>query len=224
MIDCVSCRAAFAPENDHDDFARDLETQFPDCICQQFSVGVGSPGPIADGEILYRAFVDPTDVDEKTMELARRAFEWAHRNGLSVFRESATDDDITALISDILTVRAGKKRKRVLALFRFVCRQIRSLTETRFPNGPRMFCVYDQTVPRIRKPELPHVPTHAGVFFRHMKPQNVGKRQLQKDCETVLYQVISRERVDVATFRNGLIENLNQQSLAGAFDIGQALS
>lgn len=124
MSDCASCRAAFASENYSDTFAQYVETNFPDCACQQFSVGIGSPGPIADKEILYRAFVDPTDVDEGTMELARRAFDWAHRNGLSVFRESASDDDVRSLISDILTVKPGKKQKKVLALFRFVCRQI----------------------------------------------------------------------------------------------------
>jgi hypothetical protein len=82
-----------------------------------------------------------------------------------------------------------------------------------------MFCLYDQTVPRSLDARLQPVPTHANIYFRHLAPQNVGRKQLEKDCETKLYEVISVDRVEVEVFRNGLIVALNRRSLAGEFVI-----
>jgi hypothetical protein len=221
MADCESCKGAFAPERVNDKLARNLESFFPNCACEQFSVGTGSPGRIYDDEVLYRAFVDPTDVDPQTSDVSHSAFRWAHSNGLSVFRECASDDDVKTIVSELLAAKPGKPAKTVLALFRVRCRQIRSLTENRIEGAPRMFCVYDQTVLRMVDMGLPPVPTHAGIFFRHLLPSGVVRKHLQKDCETVLYKVISADRVDVAAFRGGLIVSLNEQSRAGAFVLQQ---
>jgi hypothetical protein len=84
-----------------------------------------------------------------------------------------------------------------------------------------MFCVYDQTVLRMVDTSLPPVPTHSGIFFRHLLPSGVVRKQLLKDCETVLYKVISADRVDVTAFRGGLIVSLNEESRAGAFVLQQ---
>jgi len=216
MTACLQCKAVLAFENDGEKLARNLEESFPGCECEAYSVGEGSPGRVLDEEYLFRAFTDPPDVDDHG-QLARDAFRSAHQNGLSVFREQASDADVEAIISDILSVKTGKKPKQVLALFRVQAAAVRLTTEQRLDPPLNAFCIYDQTVPRLLQPQAPHVPIHAAIFFRHLKPADVSAKQLRRDCEGMLYKVISAVRVPVDQFRNGIITGLNARSLAGEF-------
>lgn len=214
-VDCSACLALFAL--DRIPTPEQIERAFPDCACEACSVGVGSPDRVADDEALYRLFIDPTEVDEATQDLARNAFKWAHINGLSVFRERATNAEIEALVTDALSFRPGRPIKTVRAAMRVTCRTLREMREARLQPAQRRFCIYDQTVPRVVDSSLTPIPTHASVFFRRSLIPGVAKRQLQRDCEADLYDVFTVQRVDLATFRNGLVEMMNARALKGEF-------
>jgi hypothetical protein len=212
---CSQCRDAL--NRDSKNLASEIEASFPDCECEQYSVGHNSPGRIEDDEILYRMFVDPVDVDKGSGQLAREAFRTAHIDGLSIVRERAEDAHIEALASDILSIKRGGKPKTILAIFRFVCGKIRSEMTTIQAQAEKAFCVYDQTQPRILLPAETAVPTHGIVISRRLYEPPITKGQFERDCNLTLYRIISAEAVSVENFRAGLIEKLNARSLAGDF-------
>ena len=148
--------------------ARLIDEAFPKCLCEQCSLGLGSPGPVANCEGLYRFFVSPADIDPKTNDVFATAFEKSAENGLSVFRSCASDDDMRNLVQDRLTVRAGKSPLTVLGLFRALARDLRAIQNT---ENQRAFCIYDETVPRKLDPSLPHVPTHVSIYQRTPPPR-----------------------------------------------------
>src|SRR5258708_4767115 len=156
MTSCESCRSLF-----NDVAVRNLaavtEQRFPDCHCEQFSVGEGSPSRIDDGEILYRMLTDPIDLDQATGQIAREAFEQAYKDGLSIIREQATDAEMESVLKDILSVKPNKERRTIRAVFEFRCLNIRN-ERCIFQGGQhKAFCVYDQTTPRILEPNDPPV-------------------------------------------------------------------
>jgi hypothetical protein len=119
-------------------------------------------GPVAPDEKLYRLLVSPGDVDEDTGEIAETAFSKVAKSGLSVFRECASDDDVTALVEDRLSVLAGRKPRKVLAVLELVCHSIRDIKSG---DGQRLFCVYDETVPR-----------HSRRLTREFRPTSASTR------------------------------------------------
>src|SRR5258708_17641301 len=114
MTSCELCCALFN-DSDQNDLAAVAEQQFPNCHCEQFSVGEGSPGRIDDDEILYRMLTDPIDLDQDTGRIAREAFAQAYKDGLSIVRERATDAELEAVIKDILSVKPDKERRTIRA-------------------------------------------------------------------------------------------------------------
>ncbi|WP_370198438.1 hypothetical protein [Bradyrhizobium diazoefficiens] len=162
-------------------------------------------------------FTDPIDVDEDTGQVARNAFEDGHRDGLSIIRERATDVEIELLVKDILSVKPDKKRRTILAIFEFRCLAIRDERCTFRGDQHKAFCVYDQTVPRILEPAEAPVPTHGTIMSRRLYELPVTRKQFQSDCNDTLFRLITAQRRDVQTFRNGLIAGLNVRSLAGEF-------
>jgi hypothetical protein len=214
MTHCQSCQTIFgsSPKN----LARDVEAAFPDCYCEQHSVGVGSPGRIENHETLYRMFTDPVDVDEFG-RLARAAFSTAFGNGLSIIRDCADDDHIEELVSDILSVKPGKPFRKILAIFRVKCVNLRSYRSMFQGNLGKAFCVYDQTVPPVLNVGGKPVPTHGTILSRRLFEPPVTRAQFENDCNEKLHRLIAIDRIAISDFRNGLVEKLNARSLAGEF-------
>jgi hypothetical protein len=196
--------------------AKQIEDQFPDCCCEQFSVGVGSPGRIEDHEVLYRMFTDPVDVDQYG-RLAREAFSSVYKNGLSIIRAGASDNDVRTIVSDILSVKQGRPFKKILAVFRIACTSFRHFRMMHQGNLVKGFCVYDQTVPRVLNQAAPPVPTHGAVLSRCLFALPTTRRQFENDCNDALHRLITINPVAVDSFRNGLIAQLNDASLQGHF-------
>jgi len=215
-VTCAGCRALISGNDNDKNLAWKIEEAFPNCACQAYSVGEGSPGLVEDTEILYRLVVSPVDLDLRTGTILSTVFEKAYQNGLSVFRECATDEHIEALVTDLLTVKQGAQPRTVLALFRIECAAIRTLSEQ--PTG-RLFCVYDETVPRKRDAALPRVPTHASVFQRVPAPGTEYRKSAMQAVNHRLYVLLKDARIAVEDFRTGLLTRLNQRSLAGEFQI-----
>jgi hypothetical protein len=214
MTHCQSCQSVFgsSPRN----LARDVEAAFPDCYCEQHSVGEESPGRIEDHETLYRMFTDPVDVDEFG-QLARAAFGTAFGNGLSVIRDCADDEHIQELVSDILSVKPGKPFRKILAIFRVKCINVRTYGSMFKGNLSRAFCVYDQTVAPVLNVGGKPVPTHGTILSRRLFEPPVTRAQFENDCNDTLHRLIAIDRIAVSDFRSGLVERLNAQSQAGEF-------
>jgi len=216
-VTCAECRALISRADNVRRLAWDIEAAFPACACEAHSIGDGSPGAVQNPEILYRLIASPTDIDPLTNEVTSTAFEKAYENGLSVFRECATNEHIVALITDRLTIKRGRRPfPTILGLFRIECAAIREVTHD--PLG-RAFCVYDQTVPRKRDATLPQVSTHATVFQRVPRPKLEGRNRMIGAANLKLFLRLRDQRVPVQDFRDGLIVALNARSLQGEFEL-----
>jgi hypothetical protein len=216
MTSCERCRTLLRDQT-LKNAAANVEQQCPDCHCEQYCVGEGSPGRVDDPEILYRMFTDPTDVDEQTGKIARDAFDQAYKDGLSIIREQATDHEVEAVVKDILSVKPERQLKRILAIFAFQCAAIRAERCAHQGSQHKAFCVYDQTVPRVLEPNEPPVPTHGTIMSRRLYEKPITRRQFENDCNDTLHRIITVQALDVETFRNGLVAALNARSLAGEF-------
>jgi hypothetical protein len=208
---CSHCKAAFNGQADDDLQAEKVDKLFPDCACEEISVGVNSPGIIAADEFLYRMIISPSDIDSAGI-MTLDSLRDVGTKGLSVFRDQASDEDISSLIIDRLTRKSTSKVKTVQAVLRV---KASVLQERKFELG-RLFCLYDETVPR-RNPALPMVPTHATVLQRLHPPKTDGRKTKNKDGQKALYEIVKELKIDLHTFRGGLIAKLNQKSLEGAF-------
>jgi len=216
MTSCELCRALFNDSNQKN-LAAVAEQQFPNCHCEQFSVGEGSPSRVHDDEILYRMLTDPIDLDQDTGQIAREAFAQAYKDGLSIVRERATDAEMEAVVREVLSVKPNKERRTIRAIFEFRCLTIRDERCVFQGSQHKAFCVYDQTVSRILEPNEPPVATHGTILSRRLFEPPTTKRQFQSDCNDTLHRIITARSVDVTTFRNGLVATLNARSLAGEF-------
>jgi len=158
--------------------------------------------------------ISPGDIDDQG-NLVMESLRDVKLDGLSVFRDCATDDDITALVIDRLTRRPDQEARTVQALLMLETRVVRDLSE---PDHGRLFCVYDETVPRKKQTDTP-VPTHVTVLQRLHQVGLPNRNAKIKQGQKALYDKIHLQRVSLLTFRNGLIDALNARSLAGEFVI-----
>ena len=158
----------------------------------------------------------PGDLDD----LERLTFEsvkTAYKNGLSVFRECASNEDIRFLAEDRLFVKKGTRARTIHGFIQLSTKEVRELQHLEIAG--RMCCVYDQTVKRKFDPDLPHVATHAAIFQRSLPPKTDDKKnKLQKACEVLFNYMKEKSRwIDVTSFREGLFVELNEASLAGKY-------
>lgn len=216
MAACDECRALLNGEAEDKEQVTRVESAFPACACENFTLGQGSPGPVEKTEILYRLIVSPASVDWTTKKLVSEStFSKVSENGLSVFRECASAQDIENLIIDRLTRKAEQKFKTIQALARIAVSEIHEISDIGVSG--RVFCVYDETVPRRMNTFLPHVPTHATILQRLLSPGKENRNKFGKDGRLKLYQLAEKNLVAVEGFRGTLITDLNRRSADGEF-------
>ncbi|MER9091515.1 hypothetical protein NKI34_10355 [Mesorhizobium sp. M0700] len=211
---CSECAKLLDGTAVDDKQAARVEEAFPHCECEKYSVGKESPGPVSSEEIIYRMVVSPASIDWNAKKLIADSFRDTTLNGFSVFRDLATNDHISAIAIDRLSRKAAAKPKTVQALIRFKVERVRSL-ELEGVEG-RLFCVYDETVPR-RDPAQPRVPTHVTILQRLPPAKVDGRTKLMKDGTLKLYNLAEADLLNVQDFRDGLFAKLNERSLAGDF-------
>ena len=210
---CEDCRQVFsAGENDRK-LADSLEEHFPGCQCERYSVGDGSPGPVADDEVLHRIIVSPRDYDPDSNTIRSPLFEKVFANGLSVCRSIATDAELAALVEEGLVHTASETPKQVWGICEAVTSDIR---EMRGNDNERLFCVYDQTVSRTNKTTLPF-PTHAGIFLRWPPKGTLDRKILRKDFAGRLREKFIANTLKPDGVRSGLFCALNDRAQAGEF-------
>jgi hypothetical protein len=196
-----------------------IDEAFPLCACECCSIGQGSPGKVGDCEEIYRFFVSPSDVDERTKQILATPFEKAAENGLSVFRGCASDEDIKNLVRDRLAVKPGQRFRTVLGLLKAEVQEVRTIQGG---IGGRAFCVYDETVSRKMDTSMPHVPTHVSIYQRVPAPGGKDRNKIIASDNYKLYSLLVSQQIEIAKFRDGLLAELNNRSLAGEFVVGQA--
>lgn len=210
---CAGCRAALDGLTDDKGQAEKVEKSFPHCKCEEFSVGFGSPGAVSPQEYLYRMVISPGDVDQNGNVLIT-SLDQARTKGLSLFRDGASNDDIAALIVDRLSRKPDQPPRTVQALIQIKTEVVRSLKQA---GHGRLFCVYDETVPRKFDASLPPVPTHVTLLQRLIPAGEDGRKEKNKKIQELLFKEAAKNLVSVEDFRDGLIADLNKRSLAGEF-------
>lgn len=192
----------------------------PAAVCEGFSVGEGSPGPVAHTEQLIRLAISPRDFDE-TGEMALAPFMKVFEQGLSVMRDSATDDDYLEQALEILPHKPDQPHKEVFGIASASVGDVRSLQA----HGGRLFAVYDQVVPRFRAPDRPPIPTHVGVFAITIPPKGPAPKgqpqpnQIKKDIAVMLYDLFIQGRISVPQFRGHLFADTNERARALGFQL-----
>ena len=211
MIEAV--RALFASEEDNKKLADLIEAAAPNCGCETFSVGIGSPGPVAPTEVLHRILSSPRDFDPDTGTVLEAPFRKVYTNGLSVWRARGTDDDVAVLMEESLWRAEGDPLRSISGVLEAQTSEIQAETTT---DGSRCFCVYDQTVSR-RDPSQAPVPTHAGVFLRVPAKGSENRTTIQKDLAGKLKELFERTFLDAESYRDGICIQLNERSASGEF-------
>lgn len=212
---CFQCREILNGESSDGQHATRVESAHPYCACEQYSVGEGSPGPVGPDETVYRFVVSPGDIDPNTGRVLLDALRDVKNDGLSMVRSIASDIDIEELVKERLTIKAGGKIRTVDAILAISVSDLQLLARD---DWGRLFCIYDETVPR-KDSNLPPIPTHATLLQRVPPPKTEGRKGTMKNDQIVLYNKLLGNRLDIASFRNGLIEQLNQKSRAGEFTV-----
>ena len=200
---CESCRQIFAEHEDNKKLADILEAEHPRCGCEQYRVGQGSPGPVANDETLLRIIISPRDVDFATGTIAARPFEKAFSNGVSVCREIATNEHLLSLVREGLN---GDAPRSVITVCRARAGNIRSVLDE---ACERVFCIYDQTVTRDN-PSLDPMPTHAGIFGRRPLIKTTDRRRTQKDFAGRLRELFIEGQTAVTHFREGILATVRR--------------
>ncbi|MDX0506353.1 hypothetical protein GOD71_28175 [Sinorhizobium medicae] len=211
MSSCDSCQAAFNELPQQKKAAEALDVAHPNCACEAFKVSKYSPGPVTDDEVLYRMIVLPGDFDE-TEQLTFESVKALFKNGLSVFRECASDDDIRNLAEDRLYIKTGAEPRTIHGFIKLVTSEVRALEHAETVG--RICCVYDETVNRKFDPEAPHVSTHAGLFQRMLEAKTKDRKSKTEQAAEVLFDYM-RDRtrwVGVEDFRGGKFVALNAAS------------
>ena len=200
---CESCRQILAEHEDNDKLADILEAEHPGCACEQYTLGHGSPGPVAHDETLLRIIISPRDVDPASGTIFARPFEKAFSNGVSVCRELAGNDDVLSLVREGLD-RSIDDDPKVLSICQAGAEGIRAIQDQ---SGERVFCIYDQTVTRDDPGQQP-ISTHAGIFGRRPPPKTPDRKKIQKDFAGKLRELFIAGEIAIAQFRGGLLTHI----------------
>jgi hypothetical protein len=149
--------------------------------------------------------------------LLEQPFYRVYGNGLSVCRSIASDADIIDLASEALSHRTEQQPRALIHICEVEVEEIRGMTSL---YGGQPFCIYDQTVSR-RDQEKPPVSTHAGIFQRFPAPgaytRNERKRR-QKDLAGQLREKFIAGKLDLASFRGGILVVLNKRAQNREFE------
>ena len=210
MTDCESCRQIFAEHENNDRLADILEANHSGCACEQCTVGQGSPGPVGEHERSLRIIISPRDIDPASGTIFSPPFQKAFRNGVSVCRELASDEDVVSLVREGWN-RSADADPKVLSVCRATAKDIRAI---RNESYERVFCIYDQTVARDDASQMP-ISTHAGIFGRYPPPKTADRMKIQKDFAGRLRELFIEGEIAIVQFREGLLTRIKLSERGG---------
>lgn len=171
------CLDFFAINATNNDVATVLQKQASPIAWEQMSASDHSPGPVCDGEIVYRQILHPIHIDVETKKLKPTAFADAADKGMSVERVAHKSlDDIQQSGRD----RAAAQRKnpknserRLFAVAELHSIDIRAIV---VDGGKRALAVYDTA-------ECDN-PAHADVY------QIIPGRQSFRSARSQLFDAV----------------------------------
>ncbi len=167
----------------------------PACVCEHVTVGRhGSPGKVHSSEVLHSVVIAPTDLDKDA--LAITMITHAEKKGMSVLRESASNEEFKATV----TARIKKPGQKYHGVATFSCAEVRRIvaegnTDQRKRND-RLYCVLDT--------DMEGLPNHAEIFATVPRPfkQNTPKAAWRNERERLLILLIGGFSAP-AEFRDG---------------------
>lgn len=138
-----SCKEIWARFGCGPEGFRRISEAFSDCECEGCSASPHSPGPVSGNETLVRKHFIPVHFCEEDGKCTHDAYADVYRRGLSVNRKRhTTGEEIIRRAEQAVSesMRQGKSTKvdYVLATSKW-----RNLSNYRFSDGSRFFCVYD---------------------------------------------------------------------------------
>lgn len=92
-----------------------LDTAFPVCACEKWSLADAHPLPVADDELIARILTSPEGYDETENTIVTKKLSDIYSIGMSVIRQGASDDEILGTISD-LTEKAADESSLIGAV------------------------------------------------------------------------------------------------------------
>lgn len=114
----------------------------PLCACEKHPVSPHSSGVVQGSEIVSRFVFSPMHVHRKTGAIMPNLFSHAERQGCSVQRENAANEEITSFVRDFLRAGEGRNWLGVVSARSLDLRSLR-------PDGvaQRAICIYDTAEP-----------------------------------------------------------------------------
>lgn len=180
------------------DRAREMDERFPACGCECHSFCPATGGPIKDGEMLARLFTSPALYDIEADEIVRSRITSVHSRGLSIIRQSASDEEIVLTVRE-LTESAAERQTLIGASF-FRAVRIRSLAD---PD--RWFCVYHTPAP--------HKTHHADLLGTMPNARSKSQRRNQlSDRRNALAELLFNHLVRIESVGE-LIHHFRQMPL-----------
>lgn len=150
----------------------ELGRRFPDCACEERSVGENSPGLVAPDEPVLRIVYFPGQLDEFAGEPTNEAFSDVFHRGMSVCRVRHIDPgSIDKIARGAIRKSEGRKRGYRVAIAG--CGEIMGLR--RF--GKRLFCVYDTSTLKVRA----HADVCCSLCGTGDEPAKSGRARLYND-------------------------------------------
>lgn len=189
----------FSNEKESHERASNIDRVSPFCGCQTSRVSKYSIGPIEDNEFVLRLVVVPIHVHTKGTragQIKDAALSQAETKGMSIFRETASTEEIRGVAENIVrtAIEKGTKNAGVFGVLRFPCFTVRGFV----PQGEDFppYCVYDTAT------EL--LPSHGDVFQRMNKVERPRADFRRKE----LHKLITPLFIPNADFRSGALMDL----------------
>jgi hypothetical protein len=179
----------------------------PNCVCEKVSVGrYGSQGPVKSSESLHSLLVAPGDLDKD--QIAITVLTHAEKKGMSVMRESASNDELRRILDQRISAKPGRHFHGVATVS---CAGIRGIvTTTDTParcRGERLYSVLDT--------DMHGLPNHADVFATvPSKNPHKDTKNEYKAVRARLMSIMSDNFTPAGEFRGGTILAPSSSSLA----------
>lgn len=103
-----ACRATFESEPDNERAAR-LDSVFPRCACEVWSLTEAGGDGVDDGEVVVRILTSPNAYNLDTATIITERLTVLYSAGLSVIRQGASNDEIIKTIETLLIGGAEQK-------------------------------------------------------------------------------------------------------------------
>lgn len=194
-MSCAACIQALAVEVDRVSSINSI----PDipCVCEQYSLSPLSPGPVVDDENLHYLVPTPNGLLENGY-LNPTFVQQVEKNGLSVLRALAIDDEFELTVSQ-LRARWSQTGRKLHGIMTFAAGSVR------YDNEDRLCCVYD-TAEEDK-------PGHAELMAIDISHKMTGltKSQIKQMREARIKKIVDRigsNFESVATFRSGNLLHL----------------